>query len=248
MPARMEPKAALWFLLAIAIVSLIAIFAMPPISQPLEYHQFAGDGMVFGVPNFWNVISNLPFVFVGIAGLRLCFGQPRLLAHRSWITLFAGVTMVAFGSTWYHLHPENSTLVWDRLPMAIGFMGLFTALLTEYADPRSQKILLVPLLMLGVGAVAWWALHDDLRLYVWVQFFPLMSILILLVVFTGPKGQKPYLWGALFLYMLAKGLEIFDDKLYALTGNLLPGHPLKHLVAAAGIYLLYRMIKRRKMA
>ncbi len=132
--------------------------------------------------------------------------------------------------------------------MAVGFMGLFVALLSEYVDPRAQKYLLLPLLVLGVGAVGTWALTDDLRLYVWVQFFPLVSILLLLTLFTSRHDQKPYLWGTIVLYIVAKWLEMVDDKLYSLTDNMLAGHPLKHLVAAAGITLLYLMIKHRKPA
>lgn len=41
--------------------------------------------------------------------------------------LFAGVLLTSAGSTWYHLAPTNDSLVWDRLPMTLGFMGLFAA-------------------------------------------------------------------------------------------------------------------------
>lgn len=36
----------------------------------------------------------------------------------SWTLFFAGVTAVAFGSSYYHLKPNDATLVWDRLPVS----------------------------------------------------------------------------------------------------------------------------------
>ena len=88
---------------------------------------------MFGVQNFWNVMSNLPFLIIGLAGVS-CFviKRPRTCrARTAWAVLFFGVlTFVAFGSAWYHSQSQIiSTLVWDRLPMAVGFMGLFVALL-----------------------------------------------------------------------------------------------------------------------
>src|SRR6516225_2480418 len=38
-------------------------------SDSQTYHQFADQRELFGIPNFWNVISNLPFVAVGAVGL-----------------------------------------------------------------------------------------------------------------------------------------------------------------------------------
>jgi hypothetical protein len=36
----------------------------------------------------------------------------------SWTLFFAGVTAVGFGSSYYHLNPNDATLVWDRLPVS----------------------------------------------------------------------------------------------------------------------------------
>ena len=234
-------------LLAIAVISLAAIFLLTPISQDLSYHQFSGQSAKAGIANFWNVISNIPFLFVGLIGLFYCVRSSDLQARLSWGVFFLGVTFVAFGSSWYHLHPDNMTLVWDRLPMAVGFMGLFVALLNEYVDTRAQRFLLVPCVALGAGSVLWWSLYDDLRLYVWVQFFPLLTIVILLFFFRSPYSQKKYIAGALGLYVLAKLLEFGDHQIYDFTGHIVAGHPIKHLVAAGGVLLLYRMIKQRAL-
>ncbi|MCP4936430.1 MAG: ceramidase [bacterium] len=234
-------------LLVFSVITLVGILLMAPISQDISYHQFAGQSTKAGVPNFWNVVSNIPFLFVGLMGLIFCVRSCDLQARLSWGVFFLGVTFVAFGSSWYHLHPANMSLVWDRLPMAVGFMGLFVALLSEYLDERAQKLLLLPCLALGAGAVLVWDLYDDLRLYVWVQFFPLLTIVILLFFYRSRYSQKNYIAGALSLYGLAKLFELGDHQIYDFTGQVIAGHPIKHLLAAGGVALLYRMIKQRML-
>ncbi len=234
-------------LLAIAVISLAGIFLLAPLSQDLSYHQFAGQSAKAGIANFWNVVSNLPFLFVGLMGLFFCVRSDDLQARLSWGVFFLSVAFVAFGSSWYHLHPDNITLVWDRLPMAVGFMGLFVALLCEYVDKRAQKYLLLPCLVLGAASVLVWGVYGDLRLYIWVQFFPLLTIVILLLFYRSQYCQKNYIAGALGLYVLAKLLELGDHRIYDLSGQMIAGHPIKHLVAAGGVALLYRMIKQRTL-
>ena len=64
--------------------------------------------------------------------------------------------LTAACSSYYHLAPDNARLVWDRLPMTVGFMGLFAAMLTERVNPRLGRALLVPLIFAGVGSVVYW--------------------------------------------------------------------------------------------
>ena len=121
----------LWVVVGFGILTLGSVFVnTPPIPQDLTYHYFASD---LDENSYWNLLTNLPFLLVGGMGLSLCLGTNPPRARASWIVLFAGVMMVAFGSTWYHWTPNNETLVWDRLPMAIGFMGLFVAMLHDFS-------------------------------------------------------------------------------------------------------------------
>jgi hypothetical protein len=47
------------------------------------------------------------------------------------------------------------------------------------------------------------------------------------------------------LYALAKLAEHFDRAIFAATGNIVSGHTLKHLLAAAAIFCALRMLKLR---
>src|ERR1700686_140785 len=61
-------------LIALAIVIAVLAFLLHPIPQPLSYHNFADQRSWLGIPNFGDVISNLPFALVGIAGLIFLLG------------------------------------------------------------------------------------------------------------------------------------------------------------------------------
>ena len=228
-----------------AIVTLVAILAYGPVSQDLDYHQFADNRSVFGIPNGFNVLSNLPFLVVGLLGLGYCHANNTLPGVRSWQAFFTAVALLAVGSSYYHYSPTNATLVWDRLPMTLAFMGLFVALLSEHLDHRLQRFLLIPALLVGLLSVWCWSVTDDLRFYVWVQFFPLITVLLLLFLYQGSYSHRHYLLFALLAYGLAKLSEALDKVIFAFFAQQLSGHTIKHLAAACGSYLLLIMLQRR---
>jgi hypothetical protein len=244
MPAGTRP----YLLLAIALAAL-AIFAFPPIHQSLEYHRFADTRTLLGVPNFWNVASNLPFVIVGFAGLAWLAAHLTRVARclrAAWLLLFVGVVLVGLGSGWYHLAPGNATLVWDRLPMTLAFMALFAIVLGEHIDDKLARFALWPLLAAGVASVLYWQRTDDLRPYVLVQFLPVLLIPLILVLY--PSRGSGAIWQALGCYVLAKLLEQFDAQVYAALGGTISGHSLKHVAAAAGMWALLAGLKGRRSA
>src|SRR5262245_55051958 len=110
-----------WAVLAAATaVPILVARGLDPIPQPESYHRFADGREWLGVPNFQNVAGNLPFLFVGIAGLAALRRATVGPAERSaYGVFFVAVALVAFGSGWYHLHPTTASLFWDRLPMAV---------------------------------------------------------------------------------------------------------------------------------
>lgn len=235
-----------WLLVGIALALLAAVMALDPIPQDPAYHAFADRRAIGGIPNFWNVASNLAFLAVGIAGLVLWARGRVSGASISWAILFLGAMLVAAGSAYYHWAPDSATLVWDRLPMTIGFMGLFVALLAEHIDERLERIAIVPALVIGAASVAWWRYADDLRFYAWVQFMPLVILLLLIAFYRGRYTHRRCLAYGLACYVLAKVAEALDRPIFEATGQALSGHALKHLLAAAGLYCVYRMLAKRE--
>src|SRR5215470_16470942 len=86
--------------------SLAALLLLPPISQSQSYHDFAAVRSVAGVPNFWNVVSNIPFMAVGAVGLMRCRRDAATTI------LFGGIFLTGFGSSYYHWEPNDHTLFW----------------------------------------------------------------------------------------------------------------------------------------
>lgn len=239
-------------LLLAAIACGVFVFARPPIPQPLDYHLFADTRAFIGVPNTFDVLSNVPFAIVGIAGIVAIGGAgARVATAERWpyLALFAGVGLTAFGSAYYHLRPDNDRLVWDRLPMAVGFMGLLTAVFAERVSARMAEWLLLPLLLLGSGSVLYWhwtegAGAGDLRLYFLVQFGSLVLVILMLCLYRARYSGTWLLVAGLAAYAAAKALELADRPIFD-AGHVVSGHTLKHLAAAAGIACVVAMLAVR---
>jgi hypothetical protein len=232
-------RGAAYLLGGIGIVSIAGLAAVPPILQDQHYHAFADDRPLLGIANFWNVVSNLPFVIIGAIGMGRFWRETTIAA------LFFGIFLTGFGSSYYHLAPSDGTLFWDRLPMTIGFMALLAGALGERFGQRVGDIALWPLLGLGGASLLWWRWTGDLRPYVWVQFYPAIVLPLLYWWFPVMTGA-PTLILAAALYALSKALEYFDPGVYAADGRMLSGHTLKHLAAAAACYVLLRYFGQRK--
>jgi hypothetical protein len=50
--------------------AILILLLLGPIPENPDYHNFADHRTILGVPNFWNVISNTPFLLVALWGLR----------------------------------------------------------------------------------------------------------------------------------------------------------------------------------
>ncbi len=224
---------------------IVGVFFIHPITQSSSYHHFSDRATMFTIPNFWNVISNLPFLIAGLLGLvRL----RSIVSHTKiqYCIFFLGIALVAIGSGYYHLHPDNRRLVWDRLPMTIAFMALFSIVVSEFIHLKIGQKLLIPALITGLLSIFYWIVFDDLKVYVLVQFYPIIATLIALVFFKSIYNLTIGYWLLLLAYITAKILEHFDYQTHQFL-KLLSGHTLKNIVVAMGIYILLRTYQKRKV-
>lgn len=249
-PLRREK---IMLLVGLLVLAVLATFLfLEPVQQDPAYHEFVDQRKILGVPNFWNVITNLAFVPIGIVGLwRFSAGVPagglesQATAYR---VFFAGVILIGVGSALYHYYPGNLSLVWDRLPMTISFMAFVAAIIGEQIDERFGRLLLWPLVLTGLLSVGYWYYMEymgagDLRLYALVQFAPLLLLPLALVLFRSPFRSNKWIWITMLAYGAAKIAELYDQALFELLG--FSGHSLKHLLAALGAFaLLLALIKR----
>jgi hypothetical protein len=232
-------KASVW---AISILALVLLFVFTnPIPQDPAYYLFADDRLMLSIPNFWNVISNVPYAFIGIWGLfvvaRIARQQVFELRNAYGI-FFIGVFLTAFGSGYFHFDPGHDTLFWDRLPMTISFAGLFSVVIGETLSPAAGRRWLPVFLLIGLASVVYWQWTEshgvgDLRPYAIVQFLPMILVPVMLVAGKRTNTIAPYIWLMIATYVVAKLFEHFDDEVYALPG-MLSGHALKHFASAVG--------------
>lgn len=240
-------------LIALAAICAIVLAVIPPIAQPLAYHNFSDGRGWLGIPNFGDVMSNLPFMLVGLYGVvalwRLRAPCPQFLSREEWVAgmiACMGFFLVAFGSGYYHWNPSNATLVWDRLPMTLGFMAIFAMMLMERVSLRLGWRMLGVMLAFGVASVAYWGMVDDLRPYVFVQFFPMLAIPLLLWRYPPRYDGVRYIGWVFFWYVAAKLLEHFDGQVLALLNGAVSGHSLKHVAAAlATLSFVFYLTRRR---
>jgi hypothetical protein len=241
--ARLEPRARVVLLIALAAVAVVVTAWLPPLRQDPAYHVFADRRTMLGVPNFLNVASNLPFLVVGALGLGLA---ARARSGDGWrlALLATGVAVTGLGSAYYHLRPNDTTLVWDRLPLAVVF-GAFFALVIEDRLTGPRAWLFGGLAALGPASVLYWRLTDDLRVYGLVQFFPLLAIPLILAFFPGGTLRGADLGLVIFWYVAAKMAEVADADVFA-AGEVMSGHTLKHLLAATAAGRALSVLARRR--
>jgi len=230
----------------ITIIAVLVIIFIDPISQNQTYHSFADEITQFSIPNFWNVISNLPFIVIGALGLwKTSKWFKDYALKNSFLFFFVGIFFTGFGSAYYHYNPNDTTLVWDRLPMTISFMSFLSIIIGEFIDSNFGKKALPWFLSIGILSVVYWVISHDLRFYLLVQFLPILQIIIILFLSKNNPALKKYFWLILLAYVAAKFLESFDFQIYKKSNQLLSGHTLKHFAAAIAALVFYSFISKK---
>lgn len=227
---------------ATTVIALLAIvlWSYLPLQDAPAYFNFADQRMILGIPHFYDVVSNLLFIYVGLWGMLNSFSwlwarRPKPLM----VSLFfmnASVFLTGWGSTYFHLSPNLDSLFWDRAPMAMGFMSLLTLFLCDRAPSQLWSVLLAPFMALGVYS-AWLAsFGEDVRYYLVVQMGALLFCLVLLIFRKARFVNNKLMVGSFIFYFFAKWLEIYDHLVF--SSGFLSGHTLKHVCAAIAILLI----------
>ncbi|NHZ80258.1 hypothetical protein F2P44_13385 [Massilia sp. CCM 8695] len=126
-----RPNAAVYVAAFLAAAMLLA----GPIAQPAGYHAFADVRSLSGLANAADVLSNLGFLLIGLA--CLLHVRPTRPAHTMF---FVAILLTGFGSSWYHLAPDDTRLVWDRLPIALACVSLLAAALHDAFPTRCAPL------------------------------------------------------------------------------------------------------------
>lgn len=235
-------------MLAVFIITAVALWFADPIAQDLAYHRFSDDRVMLGVPHFMDVISNIPFVVIGLMGLNVAAKSYKKKTMGYFVmtfTLFVGVVLTGFGSAFYHYEPNNFTLIFDRMPMVLVFTAFFATIIYDYVDRRVGAYLFYALLSIGIYSILFWyyteiTVAGDLRLYAFVQFFPIVATPLILIFYHHEDLYTKELIYVFFAYAIAKVFEHFDTLVFDVTG-MLSGHTIKHLFSALAVWFMYKI-------
>lgn len=224
---------------------LLAVFG-PPVAQVADYHAFADAHTRWGVPHAFDVLSNLPFALVALFGAwrlwRLGDALDPVQRSLAWLAC-AGLALTTGGSSWYHLHPDDAGLVVDRGAIAVAFAGI-VGLAACRISARAGASLALALLAAGPLSVATWYLTGNLLPWAVLQGGGMVLLVVLCFAAPAP-GALPVRWGLVIAaYAVAKLLEAADHGVWQLTDELVSGHTLKHLVAAAAAWPLVGALGR----
>ena len=240
-----------WITAGLVVLALL----LPPVPQPQSYHAFVDDRALFGVANFWNTASNLPFVLVGLWGVWVLAPAQRMRAHFHdvagrwpYVAFFAAIALTGVGSAYYHLAPDDARLVWDRLPIALACAALAVAFIGDMFGRRATRALW-PALGIAAASVGWWQHSEQVGAGNLVPYFAVQSYVVVVALYFLLAAPARYtrrgeIWTMLAIWVLARVAEWLDTPLYA-GAWFLSGHTFKHLLAALAAAWLLRMILRR---
>ena len=242
------------WLIGASVVLLVAGLVAPDMTGPGAGSVTLSDvRTIVGLPNAMDVLTSLPSLLLGLLGLsglhclershehgRHAPGQahdelPGSALDCAWL-FFAGLVLVAAGSAFYHLQPDDMLrLAGDRAAMAVALAAWFgragSAPAAQGAGGRPACVALAA----GLLAVA--VFHETGNVTPWavVQFGGMALVLWMASMRAVSGGNRPMQLKLVWIiaaYALAKVLEMADGAVYELTLHLVSGHSLKHVVAA----------------
>jgi hypothetical protein len=213
---------------------LAAALLGPTLEQPANFHAFADQRVLLGIPNAMDVLSNLPFAVAGLLGLYGLWSlPPRSVSNvqRAMAALFfGGLLFTAAGSAWYHWQPDDFGLVGDRSGMAVAFAGALGLAAAGRVSARAGAALGLLVLVLAPFSIQ---ASEAGNLLPWaVLQFGGAALLLWLALLRPRYWALDIRWGLVIAaYAAAKLLEMNDAEVFRWTDEWVSGHTLKHVVA-----------------
>lgn len=243
-------------LVLVVVGVLAAAWQVPPVAQWPQYHQFADQHTCLGVPHCFDTLSNLLFVFAGLAGLAFLGSAAARRAfidrreRTAYVLFFVSVIAVGFASGYYHLAPDNGRLLWDRAAIAAAMMCWLSAIVGERVSVAWGRRLLPLLVLAGLASVGYWGWSEhigqgDLRAYGLMQLMPMLLVPLVLWLYPPRYSGARDIVVVLCLYPLALLCDMLDRPIAHWVG-FVSGHTLKHVLAAGAAAWVAVGLRRRR--
>ncbi|KAG5045047.1 hypothetical protein JHK86_014453 [Glycine max] len=228
------------------------IFFTPRIPRSPKHHQFVDMRNLLGVANTLNVMTNFPFLVVGVLGLVLALegGVFNISSQGevwTWALFYAGIAGVAFGSAYYHLKPDDHRVLWDTLPMMVAFSSLLSSLVVERLGQRIGLCCMFALNLAAFLCVVYERIYNDIRFCMMFQLTLPLAIPVIAVLYRSKYTHSRYWFISTGIYLLAKFEGATDRKLYHVNNYIISGHSLEHLCLALIPILLSVMLIHREL-
>lgn len=231
------------FLLFLFLIS----FFLPELKQNQNYHNFADTRAFFGIPNTMDTLSNVAFLLPLLFWITKTPAEIQQLSLKISTNIFLiGMLLTSFGSIYYHLNPNDETLVYDRLGMSVAFTGVLGMLAACRVSNPVSLLTIIFLIIFAPLSVIVWKISGNLTYYAVLQFGGILLILFTLF-FTKMNENEPKFIALLIFYGLAKLTEAFDIQIFNLTFGIISGHTLKHLLVAYGVYEFIKVFKNKTL-
>lgn len=216
--------------LAVLAVALLG----PGLREPGDYHAFADQRVMAGLPYAMDVLSNIAFALAGTVGF-LAWLRVRRIGRVERVmsgAFLAGLLLTAGASAWYHWQPDDARLAIDRIAMSVAFAGLLGLAVAGRVSERAG--LTVGLLVLVLAPLAALQARDTGNVLSWaVLQFGGMALIICLAWVRAASTSLDVRWGLVILaYAAAKLLEAQDHAVFDWTAGWVSGHSLKHFAAS----------------
>ena len=224
-----------------------------PLPQNPSIHLLADTRSFFGiVPRAGDVLTNLAILAAGLFGLGLRNRMTVAPEARTAVNmLIVASILIAFGSAYYHWAPTNSTLIWDRIPIAIMLMSLLALVMADRMHPLFARDAMWPFIVLGVASVFLWGVSEamgqgDVRLYFIVRIGTGVAIALLLILRPPRHTGTVWLVAALASEIVMASFERFDHEVFQWSGGLVSGHNMKHVLAGVALASVFWWLRSRR--
>ena len=98
----MSKRQAVSLLVGAGVLAVGVVYSLPRIRQDPSVHRYADQRSWLGIPFTLDVLSNIPFVAVGVAGLIRLGNCDKSRPRWMWGVLFLGIALTGFGLAYYH--------------------------------------------------------------------------------------------------------------------------------------------------
>lgn len=243
------------WLILVAVVALYGLLRLSfgPLPQDPAYHLLADTRTYLGIiPNAGDVLTNLAILAASLFGLALRTRMTVAPEARAAVNvLIAAAILTAFGSAYYHWSPSNATLVWDRIPITMVLMPLLALVMADRVHPLFARHALWPFTALGAASAVLWGVSEamgqgDVLLYLMVRIGTAIAIALLLILRQPRHTGTIWLVAALVCEIVMAIFERFDHEVFDLTGGLVSGHNVKHVMVGVGLAFVFWWLWSRK--